>query len=289
MSMSAMTRALFAIDLSSNYRPLGLTTRKMFDHRSTEIVMLHAIEEPSRSARGMETARAMAQMEFLGRREFKFAQVNPRVEHGRAADCILDYVRTHDVDVIVMPAGDREGLGRGSLGHITEEILMAAPCAVWAERTQGSAETVRHICCAVKFDGCDEAVLSRAAEVAGDLRAELTIVHAVVPESPMALWWDPDAMEQEVRIARLRMEELRERFAPAARLHVEAGRLEWVVNRKRCCPDAGLLVASGRGTAAVAEAVACPVWRVAAPMAKPISKAAGAGQSGDGASFAAIA
>src|SRR5271165_3090561 len=132
--MSVIKRVLFPIDLSLNYRTLSSTTRRMFDRRGTEIVMLHAIEEPSRSVRGMEVARSMAQMEFLARQEFEFAQVNRRVERGRAADCILEYAQGHDVDVIVMSAGGQESISQGSLGHVTEEVLRAAPCAVWTER-----------------------------------------------------------------------------------------------------------------------------------------------------------
>jgi nucleotide-binding universal stress UspA family protein len=283
--MAAITRALFPIDLSLNYRPPSLTTRRMFDRQSTEIVMLHAIEEPSRSSRGMDMDRSMAQMEFLARKEFEHAQLSSRVERGRAADCILDYVQKHEVDVVVMPAGDRESLGRGSLGHVTEEVLSVAPCAVWTERRPASAESVRHICCAVRLDGSDESVMRRAAEATRDLSAELTVIYAMVPESPMAPWWDADAVEQEVRIARMRVEELRERFEPAAHVHVEAGRLESVVSRKMARLDAGLLVTAGSGSAIVAAAVSCPVLRVSTPLAK----VARPGQWDSGTAFAATA
>jgi len=260
--MSAIQRVLFPIDLSLNYRTLNATTRRMFDRQNIEIVMLHAIEEP-RSERGLEVARSMAQMEFLAHQEFEFAPVCRRVERGRAADSILDYARNHAVDVIVMPAGGPESLRRNSLGHVTEEVLTGAPCAVWMEWMAGSIECVRHICCAVGLDGSDEAVLLRAAEVAQEFGAELTIIHAVVPSPPMMPWWDADAFELETRIARMKVDELREKFAPAARLHVEAGRVDTVVSQALYRLDAGLLVAAGQGEAIVAAAMACPVLRIA--------------------------
>jgi nucleotide-binding universal stress UspA family protein len=264
--MPAIQRVLFPVDLSLDYRTLNATTRRMFDRQNIEIVMLYAIEEPSRSVRGIEVARSMAQMEFLARKEFEFAQVSRRVDRGRAADCILEYAQNHEVDVIVMPAGGPESLRRSSLGHVTEEVLTGAPCAVWMEWMAGAMECVRHICCAVGLDGSDEAVLCRAAEVAEEFEAELTIIHAVAPEPPMVLWWDADAFEQEIRVARLQVDQLRERFAPAARLHVEAGRVDWVVSQALYRLDAGLLVAAGQGDAIVAAAMACPVLRIAKPL-----------------------
>jgi nucleotide-binding universal stress UspA family protein len=269
--MPKIQRVLFPIDLSLDYRTLNATTRRMFDRRSNEIVLLHAIEEPSHSVRGLEVARSMAQMEFLARKEFEFAHVSRRVERGRAADCILDYAEHHAVDVIVMPAGGPESLRHNSLGHVTEEVLTGAPCDVWMdavpmECSADSGACIRHICCAVGLDGSDEAVLSRAAEVAENFGAELTIIHAVAPEPPMVMWWDADAFEQEIRIARMRVDELREEFAPAARLYVEGGRVDWVVSQALYRLDAGLLVAAGQGDAVVAAAMARPVWRIARPM-----------------------
>jgi len=228
--MSAINHVLLPIDLSLNYQTLSSTTRRMFDHRSTEIVMLHTIEEPSRSVRGLDLARSMAQLEFLARQEFKFAHVSHRVERGLAADCNLHYAQTHEVDVIVMPAA-------GSPGYVSEAVLAEAACSVWMERMSGSVEGVRNICCAVGRDGgdvgADDALLRRASLVARELGAELTIIHA-------------PPLQQETRIDRMRVEDLQEQFAPPASVHVEGDRLEWVVIRALYSLDAGLLVAGSR-------------------------------------------
>ena len=228
----------------------------MFDRPDVEIVMLHVIEEDARSMRGMEIARAMAQMEFLARQEFEFARTSRRVERGRPVDSILAYAANAPVDAIVIPAGS------GSLGHAAEEVLTGARGAVWLDRVMDSAGPVPHICCAVGLDGTDEAVLRRAVEVAAEFGAELTILHAVVPESPMLLWWDADAFEQELRIARLRADELREKFAPVAHLHVASGRPDRVLSQALQRLNADLLVVAEHEDA-IAAAV-CPVLRIAA-------------------------
>ncbi len=262
--MSTIQRVLFPIDLSSDYRALSPATRKLLDRPDVEIVMLHVLEEASRSLRGMDAVRAMAQLEFLARREFERAQCSWQVQRGRAAQSILDYARKREADMIVMLAGGPENLSRGSLGSVTEQVLRDAPCAVWTEWIGGAAESVRHICCAVSLDGTDEAVVSGAAEIARKLHAELTILHAVVPDSPMVLWWDADELEREVRTARSRVNELREKFAPDTRLHVETGRLDAVIGRALRLLHADLLIVAGQGEALSAAANACPVLRIAA-------------------------
>jgi len=268
--MSVNQRALFPIDLSLNFGMLSATTRKMFDRPDVEIVMLYTLEgPPSHSMRGMEVARAMAQMEFLAQQQFDHAKVIRRTERGRAADCILEYAQRNAVDVIVMPAGGPESLGRNSLGHVTEAVLRGAPCDVWMEWMTGSVECASHICCTVELDGDDEPVLSRAAEIAGDLGAPLTIIHAVKIDPPMAMWWDTDAVDQDLRLARLRVDELRQRLAPTARTHVEAGRPDTVVSRVLHRHNAGLLVSASQGPTLVAAAMACPVLRMSTAFALP--------------------
>ena len=264
--MSTIQRVLFPIDFCLSRGMLTSTMRKMFDRRNVEIVLLHALEYQPYSRRGTDVARAMAQMEFLARKEFEFAAVCRRVERGRAADSILDYARLHAPDIVVMQAGGAPNARRSSLGHVTEEVLTATPCAVWLEWMTDSGDCARHICCAIRLDESDEAVLCRAAEVARELGAELTIIHAVSPEPEKraALLWDTGAREHAIRAAQVLVDTLRRKFAPEARLHIEIGGVHEVVSRALYRLDAGLLVAAQR-EAIFAAQTACPVLRVAAP------------------------
>ena len=84
---------------------------------------------------------------------------------------------------------------------------------------------------------------------------------------PAAQWWDIDTVEQDVRLARMQVDELRKRFAPSARTHVEAGDSDTVVSCALHRPNAGLLVAARQGPALVAAAMACPVLRLSTPSA----------------------
>lgn len=273
--MSTVHRVLFPVDLSFNLRSLSPTARLLFDRPEIEIVILHVVEESSPGERGNNLSHAVAQMEFWAHKEFKHARINLRTERGRASECILGYARSRPVDRIVMPAGGLESLRRKSTGHVTEEVLAAAPCEVWVEGMNGSVEAGSRICCAVELDDGDEAVLSRAAEIACELDATLTIIHAATFAAPVALWWDPDAVEHDLRLARLRVDELRERFAPRAQLHVEAGDPDTVVSRFLYRRNASLLVAKGKHPDLFAASLICPVLRLSSTPSLQLVSAAG--------------
>ena len=262
--MSTIQKVLFPVDVCLRRGLLTSTTWRVFDRRNIEIVLLHALEYPPCSRRGTEFERAMAQIEFLARKEFDFAPVCRRVERGRAADSILDYARLHAPDIIVMQAGGATNGRCNSLGHVTEEVLTATPCGVWLEWMTGSGDCARHICCAVQLDESDEAVLCLAAEVARELGAKLTTIHAVSPEPEKraALLWDSGVREHAIRAAQVLVDTVRRRFAPQARLHVAIGGVHEVVSRALYRLDAGLLVAAQREAIFAAQS-ACPVLRVA--------------------------
>jgi len=247
----------------------------MFDRPDVEIVMLHAIEEPARSGRGTEIVRAMAQMEFLAHKEFRNAKVSLRTERGPAAECILGYAQSRPVDVIMMPTGGLESLRRRTPGHVTEEVLAAAPCEVWVEWMNGSVDSSNVICCAVELNPGDDALVSRAEEITHELGARLTLVHAVTCGPPMALWWDPDTVDRDLRLARLRVDELRQRLAPAARTHVETGHPDTVVSRVLHQLNASLLVTHGALPDLFATSLACPVVRLSTTQVPALAAAAG--------------
>jgi nucleotide-binding universal stress UspA family protein len=58
------------------------------------------------------------------------------VEVGRAADRIIDYAKTHAIDLIVMSTHGRTGLQRWLLGSVASKVMEAAPCPVLLVRAK---------------------------------------------------------------------------------------------------------------------------------------------------------
>ncbi len=56
------------------------------------------------------------------------------VVSGRPAECITDYARTENFDLIVMGTHGRTGLSRALLGSVAERVVRTAPCPVLTVR-----------------------------------------------------------------------------------------------------------------------------------------------------------
>jgi nucleotide-binding universal stress UspA family protein len=143
--MSTTYRILFPIDLSSSSQGPAPVLRAAMESRRTEVTLLHVLEEEPKARTGAIALEApMWQLEFIARRDFPGMRIIRRAERGRAADRILDYIRARNINLVVMPV-------RSPLGHVAEEVVSNAPCAVWLDwPRQAHASGKRRICCALE-------------------------------------------------------------------------------------------------------------------------------------------
>jgi hypothetical protein len=100
-----------------------------------------------------------------------------RLERGQPADRILEYVRAHPIDLVVIPAG---GTSR-PVGSVVDQILAEVSCPVWldwgAVRSRATTGINAHrVCCALELGECDETVLGAAAKMAAELGAKLSLL-----------------------------------------------------------------------------------------------------------------
>jgi len=245
--MSEIQRVLFPLDLSLGFPELTVTTRSMLDRSDVQIIMLNAIEEPARSGRGRDVERATAQMDFFASKQFKLAQVRRCVERGRAADCVLEYANRKPIDIIVMAPGGRESLHCHCLGHVTEQVLTQAPCAVWMEWMTGKVKYLRNVFCAVRPGRFYGHVLSRATAVARLFGAEVTTVHADSPKTDLALGRIRAVGTASCMLA----DGVSDGFSADSSLKHAISR-----------PDAGVLVTTGAGKTVVAAMRRLPIIRL---------------------------
>ncbi|MFB6352941.1 MAG: universal stress protein, partial [Halobacteriales archaeon] len=56
------------------------------------------------------------------------------VRHGVADETIVDYVRAHDIDLVVMGTHGRRGVDRQLLGSVTERVVRTSPVPVLTVR-----------------------------------------------------------------------------------------------------------------------------------------------------------
>jgi len=270
--MSRFRRVLFPLDFSMGCQALVPTVRRMIECWDAEVTLLHVMETRHWLGRKQEFGRLMAQMRTIAGNGLSAPQVHCRLERGTAGDRILGYVRAHDIDLVVIPAGRSLTLYGVPIGGVADQVLAEAPCAVWLD--WGSARChatagmyARRVCCALAWTDSDEYVLSEAAHLTEELDAQLTVVHPVTPApgKTLMLLWDRDARDRKLGQARGRMETLRRRIWPPAEIVVEAGVSQTVVSRTLQSQEAGLLVTSNWREAILAAESECPVLRVAPP------------------------
>ena len=111
---------------------------------------------------------------------------NPIIDVGTPFDLINRYADRQDVNLIVMGS---KGVTKGAaddpkhpLGLTAEKVMRIAHKPVWVVK-QGSTPVVKKIVCAIDFSPPSRRALDNAVHLARDLKADLTVVHAIEPLS----------------------------------------------------------------------------------------------------------
>ncbi len=114
------------------------------------------------------------------------------IQEGEVAAVVAKVVQTHDVDLIVIGTGGREGLGKLLLGSVAEEVFRNATCPVLTVGPHvthgGSDGKLRHILFATDFGPGSIHAVPYALSLAEENQARLTLLHvspepgAVLPE-----------------------------------------------------------------------------------------------------------
>jgi nucleotide-binding universal stress UspA family protein len=118
--------------------------------------------------------------------------IDPLRQHGQSCEALLgsgdvtavlmEFVRNHDVDLVVVGTSSRGGLGKVLLGSTAEEIIRVAPCPVLTvgpHVTAGAPGGIRSIVCATDFSLGSLRAAEFAVSLAHECQADLTLVHVI--------------------------------------------------------------------------------------------------------------
>jgi nucleotide-binding universal stress UspA family protein len=169
----------------------GIFLTKKFDG---ELVLLHVAELPTITIHDFpsdlfELARdgGMDRMgELLEKQEVALPPVKRVVLAGTpsepAADVIVEYAKTNEVDFIVMGTHGRRGMRRLLLGSVTEEVVRRSPCPVLTTRTHKEAWSLPRadlILVPVDFGSSTRQIIGVASRMAEHYGAAITLAHVV--------------------------------------------------------------------------------------------------------------
>ncbi len=185
-------------------------------------------------------------------KEFAHLPVERVAELGDPAQVIVDFARTNNVDLIMMPTHGYGPFRSLLLGSVTAKVLHDAECPVW---TAAHVETspvrdhakMRAVICAV--DGSDTSIplMQFADDLSKSVGATLRLVHVI----PGMETWVPEQidrqLEEDLRLdARKKIEDLQKKAGVEAPLCVTVGAIADGVREEARRHGADLVVI-GRG------------------------------------------
>jgi nucleotide-binding universal stress UspA family protein len=265
--MFQLQRILFPVDFSIRCRGAAACVESLAGRFDAELILLHVVEAAYNAA--LENMRAARTEDFEGLfdQSMKHLRVKTLVEHGEAAQKIIECATANQADLIMIPT---KGMGiyrRLILGSTSAKVLHDADCPVWTGVHLENAPSLemmacRRILCAADLKPLSARVLDWASHVAEEYQAELTLAHIMGGET---------AKRREQ--AQAELERLRQAAGCRAALRVEVGDVSKVVaqltgelkadlvviGRK---PDAGVLGRLDMVAYSIIRQSPCPVVSV---------------------------
>jgi nucleotide-binding universal stress UspA family protein len=235
--MFQLRRILFPVDFSPRCRGAAVYVEAMAGRFDAELILLHVVEAAYNSTlEDMRTTRREDFEKFFDK-SLRHLRYKTLVEHGEAAQKIVQCAAVNDVDLIMIPT---KGMGiyrRLILGSTSAKVLHDADCPVWTGvhlEHAPSLEMVacRRVLCAVDLKPLSTRVLDWASHLAEEYQAELTLVHVLSGSDT------PQARTE----ARRALESLQEAAGYHAALRVEAGEVSKIVTNLAVELKADLLV-----------------------------------------------
>ncbi|MBN9657565.1 MAG: universal stress protein [Acidobacteria bacterium] len=173
--MTHVGKILVPVDLSPRSVGAARYAASLGSAFNSEIVFVHAIQKGWPLGDAESNARD-AIMAVQGSTPSRFV-----VREGAPVPVILEGAETESVDLILMPTRGVPMLSRFFDRSITAQVLRAASCPVWAgvdDLSSLSSRPIRTVLCGLSLGPRAGSVLRCAADLARQLRATLTVIHA---------------------------------------------------------------------------------------------------------------
>jgi len=148
------------------------------------------------------------------------------------ASAMLDYLKEHPADLVVMGTHGRRGFKRWLLGSVAEELIRFAPCPVVTikENWSGNLADMKTILVPIDFSLASKSALLRAHYLADLFGASLHLLHVIQQPAYPDIYGDAESQTElfykdaEAKARRIMESLLRENQATApAEVHVRRG------------------------------------------------------------------
>jgi nucleotide-binding universal stress UspA family protein len=233
--------------------------------------LAHRLESIESGGHARSIAQAQENLDQALRSELEGIAIRRLLLEGEPAHEILQTAQRESVDLIAMATHSRAAVYRLLLGSVVAKVLHHTKCAIWTAKysdgERADAFAIRHVLCAVDLTAHSRNTVSRAAQIATEFDARLSLVHitaGVEVYGPGGVHVDPQWKESLVGCATDELLTLQRDLQIVADLIIESGnvrdRLNDVVARTKGDilvighrPPGGHLGDNGRGYAIIRD------------------------------------
>jgi nucleotide-binding universal stress UspA family protein len=237
-------------------------------HFHSQIVILHVVTPLSYSAGALKGSYVPASRDDLLAELLKQAQedldrtLRPELQgidvkrillKGDPALCIVQTAKNEKANLIVMPTHGYGPFRRFLLGSVTAKVLHDSVCPVWTgahiEEPLAADFAIRNILCAIDLTDHSRKTLSRAAHLADELGARLTLAHVT---SGLELYDSgsvpviPEWKAMLVKVAGEEIAKLQQEVGTKAEVFIDSGDVPTVLSRAVKDSKADVLVIGRR-------------------------------------------
>jgi nucleotide-binding universal stress UspA family protein len=232
-------------------------------HFHSEIILLHVVTPLSYPAGVLESGhelmardlqaevikRAQTDLDQSLQSELDAIAVKRLLLKGDPARAITQTARDQNVDMIVMSTHGRGAFYRFLLGSVAAKVLHDSDCPVWTDTQPEEAPkrefTIRNVLCAVDLSHHSRNTVSRAAQLAAEFGARLTLVHvtaSVEIYGPGGSHVLPEWKEALVGYAATEIAKLQQDVGTKAKVIIDSGDVHALLNRAAEQAKSDLLV-----------------------------------------------
>ena len=280
-----MNKILLPVDFPK--APLGVVHQAAFlaRHFHSEIILLHVVAPLSFPAGVLESGdeltardlhahivqRVQKDLDQALRPELEGIAVKRLLLKGDPPREIVQAARDEKVSLIVMSRHSHGAFYRFLLGSVAAKVLHDSVCPIWTDTYREEALerefAIRNILCAVDMSPHSRNTLSRAAQMAAEFGARLTLVHitdGMENYGPGGSYVDPAWKEKIVGFVAEEISKLQQDVGTKAEVMIDSGNVPEVLNRAAeqtkadvlvigHVPAGGHLGANGSGYAIIRE------------------------------------
>jgi nucleotide-binding universal stress UspA family protein len=281
-----MNKILLPVDFSNASLRAVHQAAYLARHFHSELLLLHVVTPLSYPAGVLEAGdeltgrdlhaeivkRAQKDLDQSLRPELNGIAVKRLLLRGDPAREIAQTARDEKVDLIVMSKHGHGVFYRFLLGSVAAKVLHNSDCPVWTdahvEEAPAREFTIHNVLCAVDLSHHSRNTVSRAAQMAAEFGARLTLVHitaSVEIYGPGGSHVLPEWKEELVGYATKEIAKIQEDVGTQAEVIIDSGDVHKLLNRAAeqaksdllvigHMPSGGHLGANGSGYAIIREA-----------------------------------